>query len=117
MGNFVLKIDENLRVTEKNFGAYKKGDIIFVPPELFKFTTQYTVSDNPIDLAGYMCEYLISIAVLLNVHSSTARKKVKEFVDFLEENGLDVSSLRDLEDPKKERRGSYGVPFGINVKK
>lgn len=94
MTRYQVKVDPNLNVESKAFGARVDNKNVFIPSKLARALEHLPLGDDAATIAGFIASFPTSVAGSLGLSPDTVIKAVNAFIKLLEESGADVSSAR-----------------------
>jgi len=104
MRKFLVKVDPNLKVKTKAFGARVDHDNVFIPSKLAQALERFSLGDDATTIAGFIAAFPSSLAGDLGLSIDKAIAAGNSFIKLIEESGADISSVRH----RVERR-PYGA--------
>ncbi len=94
MSNYRVKVDPNLDVYSRAFGARIEGGCVFIPSKLDQVLKQHPIGEDPVTIAGFLASFPSAVSGYLGLSPRAVMELVEGFIDLLEKSGVDVTSAR-----------------------
>lgn len=92
---YQVKVDSNLNIENKAFGARIYNNNVFIPPKLAQVLDPLLLGDDAMTIAGFLAAFPTSVASSLNLSPEAVGIAANDLIDLLEKSGVDVSLVRD----------------------
>ena len=105
MTKYQVKVDPNLNVNNRAFGARIVNGDVFIPSKLAQALKQHpTIGEDPVTIAGFLASFPTAVVGYLGLSPGAVMQSVEAFIELLEQSGADVTSVR-----RRVPRHSYGA--------